>query len=250
MLLAEKKLLHLFLASLISVLVLAQGAEAKSQIKALQLSQTSSAWGACTVFITDNAIRIDAQARGFYVLSKAPNWNIEIGNEKKKKIFKADTAWSGFSIHRLSCNLGRIKDYKAKKTTFMGLPATEYSSTEKIRSEDLLAFNRFEKTTKKTYISNTNYTVAQCKNVPTPAAFVLTQFYDMPRGSLEVPVRLISLNEGQKRFRLLTKEIKEVTVEPAIFANKNYLKAARAEELLLAAPADVTEEMLIDSGLY
>lgn len=132
----------------------------------------------------------------------------------------------------------------------MTLPATEYSSSEKIRSEDLLAFNRFEKTTKKTYTSNTNYTVAQCKSVPAPAAFVLTQFYDMPRGSLEVPVRLVSLNEGQKQFRLLTKEIKEVTVDPAIFADKNYPKAARAEELLLAAPADITEEMLIDSGLY
>ncbi len=250
MFLAEKKLLHLLLTSLIGAFVLTQGVEAKSQIKALQLSQTSAAWGACTAFITENAIRINAQTRGFYILSKAPSWNIEIVNETKKKIFKADTAWGGFSIHRLSCNLGRIKDYTSKKAIFMNLPATEYSSNKKIRSEDLLAFNRFDKVTKKTYTSNTHYTVAQCKNVPATAALVLTQFYDMPRGSLEVPVRLVSFNEGQKQFRLLTKGIKEVNVDPAIFSDKNYPKAARAEELLLAAPADVTEEMLIDSGLY
>ena len=234
----------------ITILFSVPAADANPGVSAWKLSQFAASWGRCNVYATSNAIKIDVPDRMFYLISKAPLWKFEIVNDNKKKSYACDNITSCFAIHRLGTGLGHIKDYKEEKITYRNHPGTLFTSPEKRRSDDLFKFNQYERVTKKSYTSDTNYTVIECKNVPAQAMLLLEQFYDMPRGSLDMPISLFTLRDGEKRYRLQTSDVRQITVDPAIFTAKKYPKAVRPEDLLLAPTAEATEEMLNDAGFY
>ncbi|MBA4074289.1 MAG: hypothetical protein C0508_04545 [Cyanobacteria bacterium PR.023] len=248
--LALKSNLRFICSSATCALLLAQAAQANPQVLAWKLSQVSSSWGNCNVYISNDAIRIDAQDRNFFVLSKSPKWNIQIVSDKKKLSYSSGTKWEGSSVQRLGCDFGQVKEYKQKQVVFMALPATLYASSSKKRIDNLLNFNKFEESQKKSYSSDIRYTVVQCKNAPKSAVAILEKFYDVPSGSQQVPVSLLHMEDSERAFRLKTKAIAQVKVDASVFSAKTYPKAAKAEAIILPPTAEATDDMLKDAGFF
>lgn len=132
----------------------------------------------------------------------------------------------------------------------MALPATLYFSNSKMRIDSLFNFNKFEKKQQKSYSTDVRYTVVQCKNIPQHAVAILTEFYDVPRGSQQVPVSLLHMQDNVRAFRLKTKAIAQVKVDASIFSAKTYPKAAKAEAIILPPTAEATDDMLKDAGFF
>jgi hypothetical protein len=245
-----KRLSLLLLGSILCILSLALRAEANPQITAWKLSQLSSAWGACTVYISKDAVRIEALDRDFYLLSLAPKWEVVLISDKKKLRYENGANLEVSPIQRFGCNFGHISEYKNKPDFFMALPATLYFSNTKMRIDDPFNFNKFEKSQHKSYSTDVRYTVVQCKNIPKNAVAILTKFYDVPLGSQQVPVSMLHLEDNVKAFRLKTKAIAQVKVDASVFSAKTYPKAAKIEAIILPPTAEATDVMLKDAGFY
>ncbi len=248
--LSYKRLSLLLLACIFCALFLVQRTEANPQVLAWKLSQVSSAWGQCTVYISNDALRIDSLDRDFYLFSKAPKWEVQLISDRKKLRYASGTNWEGFPVQRFGCNFGNINEYKKRPVAFMALPATLYFSNSKKRIDDLFNFNKFEKAQQKSYSTDVRYTAVQCKNVSNNAIAILTKFYDVPRGCQQVPVSLLHLEDKEKAFRLKTKAIAQVKVDASVFSTKNYPKAEKAEAIILPPTAEATDDMLKDAGFY
>ncbi len=245
-----KRLSLLFLGSILCIPFLALRAEANPQITAWKLSQLSYAWGACTVYISKDAVRIDAPDRDFYLLSLAPKWQVRLTSDKKKLQLVSGANLEVSPVQRFGCNFGHISEYKKKADVFMALPATLYFSNSKMRIDDPFNFNKFEKTQRKSYSTDVRYTVVECKNAPNSAVAILTKFYDVPRGSQQVPVSMLHIEDKVKAFRLKTKAIAQVKVDASVFSAKTYPKAAKVEAIILPPTAEATDDMLKDAGFY
>ncbi len=245
-----KRLSLLLSGSIFCVLFLALRAEANPPVTAWKLSQISSAWGACTVYISKDAVRIDARDRDFYLLSLAPKWEVLLTSDKKKLQYATGANWETSAMQRFGCNFGNISEYKKKPDVFMALPATLYFSNSKMRIDDLFKFNKFEKKQQKSYSTDVRYTVVQCKNIPQQAVAILTKFYYVPRGSQQVPVSLLHMEDNERAFRLKTRAIAQVKVDASLFSAKTYPKAAKAEAIILPPTAEAADDMLKDAGFY
>lgn len=245
-----KRLSLLLFSSVFLALLFAERADANPQVLAWKLSQLSSAWGPCTVYASNDALRIDSLDRDFYLFSKAPKWEVQLISDRKKLRYACGTNWEGFPVQRFGCNFGNITEYKKKPGVFMTLPATIYFSSSKKRIDDLFNFNKFEKIQQKSYSTDVSYTVVQCKNVSNNAVAILTKFYDLPRGCQQVPVSLLHLEDKERAFRLKTKAIAQVKVDTSIFSANNYPKAKKAEAIILPPTAEATDDMLKDAGFY
>ncbi len=244
------KKLSLLFGSIFCIVFFALRAEANPPVTAWKLSQISSAWGACTVYISKDAVRIDAQDRDFYLLSLAPEWEVVLVSDKKKLRYSSGANLQVSPVQRFGCNFGHIREYKKRADVFMALPASLYFSNSKMRIDDPFNFNKFEKTQQKSYSTDVRYTVVECKNAPNSAVAILTKFYDVPRGSQQVPVSLLHIEDNVKAFRLKTKAIAQVKVDASIFSAKTYPKAAKAEAIILPPTAEATDDMLKDVGFY
>jgi len=146
----------LFLVALYAVAATAfpgAAAGAPTAVEGICLKQRFSETGSYTAQITPNAIRVEDDRHEYYVISKAPKWDVSIVRPKTREIFTTSHRdWcEKYEFHGMSWTTELKTPLRTTSFVKYGLPVKRciYGSTEEVNTI-LVSRQEFEAKTEKT----------------------------------------------------------------------------------------------------
>ncbi len=185
------------------------------------LYQTSGVFGDQDVNISKNGIRIVDRKSGLTVVSKAPKWDvITIHPKAKTYCTSAPANYIGMTpadvLTRCGAGTAKIPFTKEARAEVAGMDVASFITPKTYEKQQEKAFNN--ESAGPYFIRNARFLVADKVTVPSQAAKILAQHYDVPAPAAGVPVDMKYFDlKGNLHIVLVTSSIENKAIDTGLF---------------------------------
>lgn len=210
----------------------------------LVLEMESTFFGASTIKVSKDGIRIDSKKLGLVIVSHAPSWSVIAFNEKTKAYYEAtQEEWRKRLASRTSSKQANRMKQDIKQT---GTSKVAGQNTKIYRWSDFYTKGGGSKKLNPTI---TDFYASQSSLIPKQAAGVLASSSDLP-AEFGLPLKITREEKGTKKLTLLnTTKCVESPLDKTIFFQPKGFKRVSSEVALIMDTGDDDEMDSLMNGL-